>query len=138
MVSYKYDCSWRDNDGWHFSFGDKRLWQASKGYIVADLDESLEVGEYKNHEHFTDLDDALTFMRTGKKVSYYIINQSRQPLSSFDFNNTVTKQQLKFRKRDCTSFQNRAEAEQYLVYIKKECRQRAQANCLKVSTKCIW
>ena len=62
-VDYKYDCSWSQHDGWHFSFGTKRLWQDRNKFIVADLIEVDSIEQYQNHKHFTDLEDALQYMR---------------------------------------------------------------------------
>jgi len=64
-VSYKYECSWSQQDGWYFSFGNKKMWQNVDKFIVAELDEKRNM--YCNHEQFDDLEDALTYMRLGKR-----------------------------------------------------------------------
>jgi hypothetical protein len=148
-MNYKYECSWSPHDGWHFSLGKKRLWEASTGYIVAEIhtwreysEDKLKPGQkhegYRNHEHFTELEDALNFMRTGEIPTYYIVNSRFQPLSYFASNDFVTKKQLRFRKRDCISYRNKKEALEYLAIIQSECRQKGQAQSLKVSTLCKW
>ena len=27
VIEYKYECYWSQQDGWHFSFGSKHLWE---------------------------------------------------------------------------------------------------------------
>ena len=71
-------------------------------------------------------------------MSFYIVNKKHQPLSSFDSNNLVTPNQLKFRKRDCMSFGNREEAQRTLDSIVKNCRQQKQSSKLFISDDCIW
>jgi len=66
-TKYKYDAVWNGHDGWHFSFGTKQLWEIQRGYMVADLKEKDGREQYQNHEEFTDLSEALKFMRTGKR-----------------------------------------------------------------------
>jgi len=60
-IEYKYECYWSQHDGWHFSFGNKRLWQGKEGYRVANLNED---DGYTNHKTFIDLEEALEYMRT--------------------------------------------------------------------------
>jgi hypothetical protein len=75
-TKYKYEAEWNGVDGWHFYFGTKQLWEIKTGYMVADLlpndvisgDDCNSSGEsYQNHEEFTDLSEALEYMRTGKR-----------------------------------------------------------------------
>ena len=65
---HKFDAEWNNVDGWHFSYKTKRLWEIKTGYVVADLIEK-EGGNkrFESHERFTDLADALDYMRTGKR-----------------------------------------------------------------------
>ena len=64
-----FNCYWNEKDGWHFSIGEKHLWQTKHNFVVAEIAE-LEDGNkiYKNHEWFKDLEIALNYMRTGKKT----------------------------------------------------------------------
>lgn len=61
-VKYKYECYWSQYDGWHFSFGTKRLWQGEHKFIVADLIEVDNCEQYQNHKYFIDLENALNYM----------------------------------------------------------------------------
>lgn len=75
-TKYRYEAEWSEADGWYFSFGDRKLWQTGKDYIVADLIHEDHINlhdcddkgdSYRNHEKFTDLAEALEYMRTGKR-----------------------------------------------------------------------
>lgn len=68
-IEYRFESYWSQHDGWHFSFGQKRLWQSKDEYIVAVVreDESWEGERYSDHERFDNLREALDFMRTGKR-----------------------------------------------------------------------
>ena len=66
-TKYKYELYWSENSGWHSSFGNKRLWENRTGFVVADLVEVNRVEQYQNHEKFDNMQDALDFMRTGKR-----------------------------------------------------------------------
>ena len=75
-VHYKLECIWSQKDGWHFAFGNKRMWEISQGFVIADYVEECDVGKptkeseykqkwYANHEQFLLMQDALDYMRTG-------------------------------------------------------------------------
>ena len=66
------------------------------------------------------------------KTKYFLVNKYLQPLSSFDDNNTVTNNQLKFRTRDCITFRSKKEAQARLDYIKKTIR-KGSADTLTIS-----
>ncbi len=68
-VEYKFECRWSQQDGWRFSFGQKRLWEERDIYVVAEVREEKEwEGErYSNHECFDNLREALDYMRTGER-----------------------------------------------------------------------
>jgi len=65
--TYKFDCVWKEQDGWYFSFGTKRMWQNGPVYIVADYIGVEGINEYQNHKQFKGMEKALTYMRTGKE-----------------------------------------------------------------------
>jgi len=66
-IKYSYDAYWSDYSGWHFSFGKKRMWQNCGNYVVAELIVIDKVEQLQNHEVFDKMDDALDYMRTGKR-----------------------------------------------------------------------
>lgn len=66
-TKYKFEAEWNGHDGWHFCFGTKHLWEIRNGYMVADLKEKDGREQYQNHEEFTDLSEALEYMRTNKR-----------------------------------------------------------------------
>jgi len=66
-TTYQFECYWSQNDGWHFSFGTKKLWQSKGVYIVADLIMDNICAKYQNQEKFTELQEAIDYMRTGKR-----------------------------------------------------------------------
>ena len=46
-VIYKFECYWSQDDGWHFSFGNWRMWEIhQRGYMVAELVNVDGVGTY--------------------------------------------------------------------------------------------
>jgi len=65
-------------------------------------------------------------------MRYVIVNRQGIPLSGFDSNDMVTKHQLKFRTRDWYSYSTRKEAQAHLKHIRKECRQKGEANALRI------
>ena len=62
-TKYKLECFWSPQDGWHFSFGEKRLWEIEKGYTVADIDKAGT--RFINQQKFTDLRKAIDYMKNG-------------------------------------------------------------------------
>lgn len=68
-IKYKYEGYWSDQSGWHFSFGKMRMWQNCSDYIVAEvrIEKGWEGERYSDHEKFDNMDDALDYMRTGKR-----------------------------------------------------------------------
>ena len=62
----------------------------------------------------------------------FTIQKDGNKLSGFDVNDLVTKNQLKFRARDWITFPTREEAEEYLNYLKRECRQKGAVEKLEV------
>ncbi len=66
-TKYKYEAYWSDHSGWHFTFGNKRAWQSGDDFMVAELVEKDDREEYANHEKFDNMQDALDYMRTGKR-----------------------------------------------------------------------
>lgn len=66
-TKYKFEAEWNSHDGWHFSFGQKKLWETKDGFVVADLKEKDGREQFQNHEEFLILYDALNYMRTGKR-----------------------------------------------------------------------
>jgi len=80
-TKYRYEAEWNEVDGWHFSFGQKKLWETEKGYIVADLRQEDHVNlhdcdskgdSYCNQEKFKDLSEALEYMRTNKRENPFM------------------------------------------------------------------
>ena len=64
-VTYKFECYWSQDDGWHFSFGNWRMWEIhQRGYMVAELVNVDGVGTYQNHKAFDDMETAINYMRT--------------------------------------------------------------------------
>ena len=66
-TKYKYEAYWSQQWGWRFSFGKMRMWQHRDDYIVAESREAKEGERFSKHEKFDKMDDALTYMRTGKR-----------------------------------------------------------------------
>ena len=73
-----------------------------------------------------------------KKRTYYIVDKKGRPLSQFESHNLITPQQLKFRGKDCMTFPTKHGANQYLLHININCRQKKQAVKLVVSETCNW
>lgn len=67
MAKEKLECNWKQQSGYHFSFGNKRLWEKNGGYVVAEINDK---GKFINHQGFNylDLREALDYMRTGKRL----------------------------------------------------------------------
>ena len=66
-TKYRFQAEWNKQDGWHFSFGTKRLWEGKDKYIVADLMEKDGREQFCNHENFENMREALDYMRMGKR-----------------------------------------------------------------------
>lgn len=81
-----------------------------------------------------DLDDAINKL----SEQYYIVNLKNQPLSQFVVNDLVTRNQLKFRKRDCISFPDKEQADLFLQTILRTCKQRLLARSLTITNTCTW
>ncbi len=71
-------------------------------------------------------------------MSFYIVNRKQQPLSGFSSNDMCTKNQLKFRTKDCMAFPTKDEAQGQLTHIINNCRQSKQAEKLSISETCRW
>lgn len=66
-IKYKFEAYWSDQSGWHFSFGNKRMWEIETGFMVGELVEINRVEMYQHLEEFDNMQDALDYMRTGKR-----------------------------------------------------------------------
>ena len=66
-IKYKYEAYWSDQSGWHFSFGNMRMWQSYGCHVVAELVEVDKVEQFQNHEEFDNMQDALDYMRTKER-----------------------------------------------------------------------
>lgn len=66
------------------------------------------------------------------EVKVYLINDKAERLSCFVRNDTVTNNQLKFRRNDWMSFSTRVEAQATLDDIIAHCRQQEQAKKLRI------
>ena len=62
----------------------------------------------------------------------YIVNPQGQKLSRFEHNDLVTKNQLKYSLKHWISFETFDEADTCLLFIKENCKQRHQANALRI------
>ena len=69
---------------------------------------------------------------------YYIVNLQGQPLSCFLDNDLVTKNQLRYRKRDCMFFRTLSDAEKTIKRIRLNCKQKKQAMKLRISKDINW
>ena len=58
MTTVNGICSRSDQDGLHFECGEWRVWETSKGYMLAWLND----GSYQGHKHYADLKECLTEM----------------------------------------------------------------------------
>lgn len=65
-------------------------------------------------------------------MKFYIVNPNAEPLSCFLRNNLVTKNQLRFRRRDFMFFNTQKEAQITLDDIIENCKQPLQAKKLRI------
>ena len=65
-IEYKFESYWSEQDGWHFSFGNMKMWEEKDAYIVAEERGDAYRSTYVNHKVFENIQDALNYMRTGK------------------------------------------------------------------------
>lgn len=72
----------------------------------------------------------------GREKRFFIVNDKRERLSSFERNDLVTKNQLRFRKDCWMFFTTREEAQATLGDIIANCRQQRQAKKLSIIEDC--
>lgn len=60
---YNFQCVWSTQDGCHFSLGKKRMWEVGGRFIVADVVIENKQERYENHNSFSRMNYALTYMR---------------------------------------------------------------------------
>ena len=68
MAVYRIILRWTTEKGWEASRGKKRMWETRTHFIVADLITRGDKTQwFTNHERFTNMQEALHYMRLGKR-----------------------------------------------------------------------